>query len=116
MPALSLLALDPIAATQADPHAYGCRLERSTADASEQCPLVVALRHSAPWILEGDSRSGFESFAHDGLVAPIPMEQAILRQWFQAGCMDQHGLYPTAAGVPPGGVASPVIMHLALHG
>jgi RNA-directed DNA polymerase len=30
--------------------------------------------------------------------------------------MDKHVLYPTEAGVPQGGVASPVIMNLALNG
>jgi RNA-directed DNA polymerase len=44
------------------------------------------------------------------------MEQAILRKWLKAGFMDHHGLYPTDAGVPQGGVASPVIMNLALNG
>ena len=116
MQALYLLALDPIAETQADPNSYGFRLERSTADAIEQCHIVLALRHSAQWILEGDIRSCFDSFSHDWLVAHIPMEQAILRKWLKAGFMDNHGLYPTDAGVPQGGVASPVIMNLALNG
>jgi RNA-directed DNA polymerase len=44
------------------------------------------------------------------------MEQAILRKWLKAGFMDKHVLYPTEAGVPQGGVASPVIMNLALNG
>jgi RNA-directed DNA polymerase len=44
------------------------------------------------------------------------MDQAILRKWLQAGFMDKHVLYPTEAGVPHGGVVSPVIMHLALNG
>jgi RNA-directed DNA polymerase len=30
--------------------------------------------------------------------------------------MDKHILYPTEAGVPQGGVASPVMMNLALNG
>ena len=37
MQALYLLALDPIAETQADPNSYGFRPERSPADAIEQC-------------------------------------------------------------------------------
>ena len=44
MQALYLLALDPIAETQADPNSYGFRLDRSTADAIEQCHIVLALR------------------------------------------------------------------------
>jgi RNA-directed DNA polymerase len=114
--ARSLLALDPLADTQAAPHSYGVRLARATAEAMEQGHSVLALRPAAPWLLAGDIRSCCESFAHDWLGAHSPMEQAILRQWGKAGFLDHHGLSPTAAGVPPGSVASPVIMHLALNG
>jgi RNA-directed DNA polymerase len=116
MQALYLLALDPIAETLAEPNSYGFRLERSTADAIDQCHRVLSLRESAQWILEGDIRSCFDSFSHDWLVANIPMDQAMLQKWLQAGFMDKHLLYPTAAGVPQGGVISPVIMNLALTG
>jgi RNA-directed DNA polymerase len=116
MQALYLLALDPIAETLADPNSYGFRLERSTADAIDQCHRVLSLKRSAQWILEGDIRSCFDSFSHDWLVAHIPMDQAILRKWLKAGFMDKHVLYPTEAGVPQGSVASPVIMNLALNG
>ena len=74
MQALYLLALDPIAETLADPNSYGFRLERSTADAIDQCHTVLALKQSAQWILEGDIRSCFDSFSHDWLVAHIPMD------------------------------------------
>ena len=37
MQALHLLALEPIAETLADPHSFGFRSKRSTADAIEQC-------------------------------------------------------------------------------
>jgi len=50
MQALYLLALDPIAETLADPNSYGFRLERSTADAIDQCHRVLAQRWSAQWI------------------------------------------------------------------
>ena len=116
MQALYLLALDPIAETLEDPNSYGFRLERSPADAINQCHRVLSQRWSAQWILEGDIRSCFDSFSHDWLLAHIPMDQAILRKWLNAGFMDKHVLYPTEAGVPQGGVASPVIMNLALNG
>jgi RNA-directed DNA polymerase len=116
MQALYLLALDPIAETLADPNSYGFRLERSTADAIDQCHRVLSRRHSAPWILEGDIRSCFDSFSHDWLEANIPMDRGILRTWLKAGFIAKHVLYPTEAGVPQGGVISPAIMNLALNG
>jgi RNA-directed DNA polymerase len=77
---------------------------------------VLSLRWSAPWLLDGDSRACFDRIAHDWFLAHIPLEQAILRPWLTAGCMDQHVLSPTATGVPQGGRASPVLMPVTLHG
>jgi RNA-directed DNA polymerase len=51
-------------------------------------------------------RSCFDSFSHDWLLAHIPMDQAILRKWLDAGFMDKHVLYLTEAGVPQGGVGA----------
>jgi RNA-directed DNA polymerase len=116
MQALYFLALAPMAETLADPHSSGCRLARSTADAIDQGHRVLSQRGSAPWLLAGDLRACFASFSHDWLVAHIPMDPAILRQWRHAGCLAQHVLYPTAAGVPQGGGAAPVLMHRALNG
>jgi RNA-directed DNA polymerase len=116
MPALSLLALEPSPATRAEPHSYGVRLERSTADAIDQCHRGLSRRESAQWSFAGDIRAGVDSVSHDWLGAPSPLEKAILRQWRPAGCMDTHCLSPTATGVPQGGVLSPVILHLALTG
>jgi RNA-directed DNA polymerase len=116
MQALYLQALEPIAATLAEPHSYGFRLARSPADAIDQCHRVLSLRWSAPWIVAGDLRSCFDSISHDWLRANSPMQQAILRQWLTAGFMDKHVLSPTATGVPHGGSASPVLMHLTLKG
>jgi RNA-directed DNA polymerase len=116
MQALYLLALDPIAETLAAPNSYGFRLERSTADAIDQWHRVLSLRWSAQWSLEGAIRSCFDSLSHDWLVTHIPMDKVILPKWLQAGFRDKHLLSPTAAGVPQGGVISPVLMNLALTG
>jgi RNA-directed DNA polymerase len=60
MQALHRLALDPIAETTADPNSYGFRVQRSTADAIEQCFNILAPQRSATWILEGDIKSCFD--------------------------------------------------------
>jgi hypothetical protein len=41
--ALHLMALDPVAETVLDPNSYGFRRERSTADALEQCYIVLGV-------------------------------------------------------------------------
>lgn len=116
MQALYLQTLDPIAETTGDPNSYGFRQERSTADAIEQCFTVLNKRKSPKWLLEGDIQSCFDQISHDWLLAHIPMDKEILRKWLKAGFMDQGTLYPTEAGTPQGGIASPVLANLALDG
>lgn len=116
MQALYLQALEPIAETTGDPNSYGFRKERSTADAIEQCFIVLGKRNSPKWILEGDIQSCFDEISHDWLLAHIPMDKVILYKWLKAGFMDQGTLYPTEAGTPQGGIASPVLANLTLDG
>ena len=116
MQALYLQALEPIAETTGDPNSYGFRKERSTADAIQQCFIALGKRKSPKWILEGDIQSCFDEISHDWLLAHIPMDKTILHKWLKAGFMDHGTLYPTEAGTPQGGIASPVLANLALDG
>src|SRR5947208_15585919 len=116
MQALYLLDLDPIAETVADPNSYGFRPQRSTADAIEQCFIVLGKRISPQWILEGDIKGCFDAISHTWLLTHIPMEKAMLKKWLKAGFMEQNVLYPTEAGTPQGGICSPVLANIALDG
>ena len=40
----------------------------------------------------------------------------MLQKWLTAGFVEKHRLYPTEAGVPQGGICSPVIANLTLDG
>jgi RNA-directed DNA polymerase len=77
MQALYLQALEPVSETTADPHSYGFRPKRSTADAIEQCFKVLSQKHSARWVLEADIQGCFDNFSHDWLLANIPTDMAI---------------------------------------
>jgi RNA-directed DNA polymerase len=116
MQALYLLALAPLAEVRADPNSYGFRLERSSADALEQCFITLAKRTSPEWVLEGDIAACFDHISHDWLLAHIPIEPAKLRSWLKAGYMEQHILFPTEEGAAQGGIISPTLANLALDG
>ncbi len=116
MQALYLLALEPVAETTADANSYGFRPRRSAGDAIEQCFNVLAKRHSAQWILEGDIKSCFDRISHSWLMANIAMDKTVLSKWLAAGYMEKGGFYPTEAGTPQGGIASPVLANMALDG
>lgn len=116
MQALYLLALNPIAETLADPNSYGFRLRRCVADAWGQCYIVLAKRHSPHWVFEADIESCFDQISHEWLLANIPMDREVLRQWLEAGYLEDSTRHQTLAGTPQGGVISPVIANLALDG
>ena len=116
MQALWQLALAPVAETTADPNSYGFRPKRSTADAIEQCFCSLAKRDSAGWILEGDIRGCFNNISHDWLLENIPMERSVLQKWLKVGFYEKGTWFPTKAGTPQGGIASPTLANLVLDG
>lgn len=116
MQALYLLALDPVAETQADRNAYGFRPKRSVADALGQCFIVLAKKYSSQWILEGDIRACFDRISHSWLIANITMDKMILSKWLAAGYMEKGSFHPTESGTPQGGIASPTLAMMALTG
>ena len=114
--ALHLLGLEPVAEMLADPNAYGFRPKRSTADAIGQCFIALCREQSAQWILEGDIKACFDRISHPWLQEHIPMDKFVLRKWLAAGYMEEGVVYPTEAGTPQGGIASPVLANMALDG
>ena len=100
----------------ADRNSYGFRPYRSTADAVGQCFTVLAQKQSAQWILEGDIKACFDRISHAWMEAHIPMDATILRKWLAAGYIDKEVFYPTEAGMPQGGIASPSIANMVLDG
>jgi len=114
--ALYLQGLEPIAETLADPHSYGFRPERSTADAIEQCFKLLSKADAPEWILEGDIKSCFDQISHPWMLQHIPMDTEVLRKWLQAGYVEEGIRFPTEAGTPQGGIASPALANMTLDG
>jgi RNA-directed DNA polymerase len=116
MQALYLLALDPVSETTADNCSYGFRPKRGCADAIAKSFTLLANKNGAEWILEGDIKGCFDHINHRWMLDNIPMDNAVLRQWLQAGFIDNNRLFPTKEGTPQGGVASPTITNMVLDG
>ena len=116
MQALYLMALIPVSEVTADKDSYGFRPKRSVADAIEQCFRSLARKSSPEWILEGDITSCFDKISHDWLMKSIPTDREILRKWLKAGYIDRRTLFPTQAGTPQGGIASPTLANMTLDG
>ena len=116
MQALYLLALEPVAETTADPNSYGFRPERSTADAGEQCFIALARKSSAEWVLEADIKGCFDNISHDWMIKNVLTDKLMLQKWLKAGYVFQNELFPTEAGTPQGGIASPALANMTLDG
>jgi RNA-directed DNA polymerase len=114
--ALYLQALQPMAATMAAPNSSGVRPKRRGADAIDPCFPVLRQHSSATWILEGASQGFVDHMAFAWREAHIPMHKRVWSQWRRSGCIDHGALYPTTAGVPQGGLISPVVRNLVVDG
>lgn len=116
MQAIHLLALEPVAETLADGHSYGFRPERSTADALEQCFIILAKSHSPQWVLEGDIKGCFDNISHQWMLDHVQTDKIILQKWLKAGFIYQGKLFGSEAGTPQGGIISPTLMNRVLDG
>ena len=117
MQALHLLALLPVAETQADPNSYGFRPKRASRDAIGQCFKVLANRtNRAQWVLDADIAACFDNISHDWLLANIPMDKAVLQRWLKSGFVWKNQMFPTEAGTPQGGIISPTLANMTLDG
>jgi RNA-directed DNA polymerase len=66
--------------------------------------------------LEGDIEGFFDHIAFSWMEEHLPMNKRILAKWLRCGFLDQGAWSPTTAGVPQGGIISPVISNLVLDG
>ncbi|HEY9642570.1 MAG TPA: reverse transcriptase domain-containing protein [Coleofasciculaceae cyanobacterium] len=61
----------------------------------------------------------FDRINHSALLRKLntfPTIRRQIRAWLQAGVMDGEQLFPTTEGTPQGGVISPLLANIALHG
>ncbi len=116
MQALYKLALAPVAETTADRNSYGFREGRSCADAVQAAFNALSKPNSATWVLEGDITGCFDNISMQWLMANIPIEKRILRQWLKAGYIENGISFPTRNGTPQGGVISPTLANMTLDG
>lgn len=70
-------------------------------------------------MLDADIEKCFDRISHEGLLAKLYAPQPVMRlirAWLKAGILeDGKTLYPEA-GTPQGGVLSPLLANIALHG
>ena len=117
--ALAASALEPEWEARFESRSYGFRPGRSCQDAM-QAIFVTARGKTCKrvWALDGDLAAAFDRIDHDHLLGQLGSFPArgLVRAWLKAGVIDGGRLAPTERGSPQGGVISPVLMNVALHG
>lgn len=117
--AVVLGALEPEWEARFEPKSYGFRPGRGCHDAIEAifCTVVGRNPHRR-WILDADLAAAFDRIDHGYLMTSLGTFPARDRigQWLTAGVIEQGWFTATREGTPQGGVISPLIMNVALHG
>jgi RNA-directed DNA polymerase len=112
-------ALEPEWEARFEPRSYGFRPGRSCADAigSLYCTLRGAKARRV-WILDADLSAAFDKIDHDQLLTALASFPArdLIGRWLKAGVIEKGTFTPTDEGSPQGGVISPLLMNVALHG
>jgi RNA-directed DNA polymerase len=115
--ALVKLALEPEWEAVFEPNSYGFRPGRSPHDAIEAVFNFIRLKPK--FVLKADIEKCFDKINHQALLDKLSTIQPIaklVQGWLKAGIVDQGQTLFPQQGVPQGGVISPLLMNIALHG
>lgn len=123
--ALAKLALEPQWEALFEKNSYGFRPGRGALDAIEA--IFSALHHKKrKWVYDADIRKCFDEIDHDALLRKLntyPTMRRQVKRWLKAGVMSGYAnqnkgeeVTPTLKGTPQGGVISPLLANIALHG
>jgi RNA-directed DNA polymerase len=111
------MALEPEWEAKFEPNSYGFRPGRSCHDAIGA--IFNAIRYKPKYVLDADIAKCFDKIDHERLLYKLntyPTLRKQIRAWLKAGVMDGKELFPTSEGTPQGGVISPLLANIALHG
>jgi RNA-directed DNA polymerase len=115
--ALVKLALEPEWEAQFEPNSYGFRPGRSAHDAIEAVFNFTCRKPK--YVLDADIEKCFDRICHKALLAKLNTIQPVaglIGAWLKAGIMDKGKFLFPEAGTPQGGVISPLLANVALHG
>ena len=115
--ALVKLALEPEWEARFESNSYGFRPGRSAHDAIEAIFNSVSLK--AKYALDADIAQCFDRIDHNALLNKLntfPTLRQQIKSWLKSGVMDKGVFSDTEEGTPQGGVISPLLANIALHG
>jgi RNA-directed DNA polymerase len=112
-------ALEPEWEARFEARSYGFRPGRSCHDAISTIHTVTSGQFTRRlWVLDADLAAAFDHINHERLLEAIATfpGRNMIRRWLKAGVMENGRFAPTGEGTPQGGVVSPLLLNIALHG
>jgi RNA-directed DNA polymerase len=111
-------ALEPYWEAKFEDSSYGFRPGRSAHDAITRIAMLGHAKGSRHWVLDADIKGCFDNIDHEKLMEVIGNfpGRELIRQWLKAGYLEDDVFHATDSGTPQGGVISPLLANIALHG
>lgn len=111
-------ALEPCWEAQFEASSYGFPPGRSTHDAREKIFNICRPNKKKKWVLDADIKGCFDNINHESLLKVIGNFPArkLISQWLKAGVIEEGRHLDTNSGTPQGGIISPLLANIALHG
>ena len=117
------MILEPIWESDFSTYSYGFRPNRCTMDAVSYlwAKMIGHAGWAYKWVIEGDISSYFDTIHHRKLMKLVQRrikEKKLLDliwKFLQAGVLDGCNYTETLAGVPQGGIVSPLLANIYLH-
>ena len=111
-------ALEPCWEAQFEGISYGFRPGRSTHDAIGKIYAVMRPNTKKKWVVDADIKGCFDNINHKQLLSTIGNfpGRRIIREWLKAGYVDNNVFHSQDSGTPQGGIVSPLLANIALHG
>jgi RNA-directed DNA polymerase len=109
--------LEPEWEARFEPSSYGFRPGRSCHDAIKHIKSCIVSKPK--YVLDADISQCFDRINQETLLLKLNMNGSVRQQikaWLKSGVIDSGKFVATTAGTPQGGVISPLMSSIALHG
>src|SRR5207244_10443782 len=97
---------------------YGFRPGRIAHDAIVSVHVLARANKRKEVVVDADIQGAFDNISQDFLLkalGDVP-GKALIKQWLKAGYLEDGRYHDTPSGTPQGGVISPLLLNIALHG
>jgi RNA-directed DNA polymerase len=111
-------ALEPAWESRFEGSSYGFRPGRNAHDAIEKIYGFCCPNRRKKVVVDADIAGAFDNISQEFILTALGdvPGKALIKQWLKAGYLEGGRYHDTPTGTPQGGVISPLLLNIALHG